>query len=146
MPRGKITAMSTTITRVAVLDDDRLSAEAVRDVLLATGLQAVAFISAAVLLDAQQQGDGFAAFVVDWMLGAETAEALIRQLRRLAPYSPIYLLSGQLSRNGQPIETLVAALMRECDVHFIPKPFSNRLIAQRIRADVETARRDHGGQ
>ncbi len=134
--------MTSSTIRVAVLDDDLLTAEMIRDVLADNGLSATAYTSAAVLWSAQQHTSGHDVFVLDWALGVETAEVLIRQLRRIKPRAPIFLLSGHLTVNGRPMDPAIGAVLQQFDVVYLQKPISIRDLAQRI---IVTSMDDGGG-
>ena len=134
--------MKSSTIRVAVLDDDALAAEMIRDVLADNGLSATAYTSAAVLWSAQQHTGGHDVFVLDWALGAETAEVLIRQLRNTKPSAPIFLLSGHLTDNGRPLDPAIGAVLQQFDLVYLQKPISIRELAQRI---IATMMDDGGG-
>lgn len=106
--------------RVAVVDDDLLTAESLCDWFHDAGGKAQAFASAEALLTTDLQQ--FDAYVVDYILGAgQSSETLIRHLRGQRPHAPIVLLTGRL-RDGTASEDSLTSLMRALKVMFFEKP------------------------
>ncbi|CAM2156640.1 BetR domain-containing protein [Pararobbsia alpina] len=65
---------------------------------------------------------GFDAFVVDWLLGAETAEAAIGEIRQRGNSSaPIFILTGQIEA-GNVDESDLARVITDFDVNVLEKP------------------------
>lgn len=82
--------------RVAVLDDDSDSAQSIVDFLSAKGLDAKPFDCATSLL-AAMEAEPFDGFVVDWLLGENTAKDLLSQIRVRVPAGPLVILTGQIA-------------------------------------------------
>lgn len=120
---------------VAVLDDDGALALGICRVLCALGLHAEPFSSPADFTAASEQRR-YDAFVLDWMLGTTTAETVIPRLRNRHPRSPIFLYTGNLAVDAAPVESEIASLLRDCQVTFRQKPYSNRQLAADIREAV----------
>ena len=121
--------------RVAILDDDPATAESLADWFNASGYAASAFTSADALLASAV--DGYAAFIVDFMLGGgDSAPATIRRLRELLPTAPIVLLSGKL-RSGQASEADLIALLRTLNVSFFEKPVRPSVLAASIENELD---------
>lgn len=123
--------------RVAVVDDDLLTAESLCDWFDEAGGKGQAFASAAALLatDLQQ----FDAYVVDYILAAgQSSEALIRLLRSQRPQAPIVLLTGRL-RDGTASEDSLTALMRSLKVMFFEKPVRPAVLATALLNSLDRA-------
>lgn len=106
--------------RVAIVDDDALSAGALCEWFNASGGQCREFSTASALLS--EDLCRFDAFVVDFILGpGQSAEALIAHLRQRRPAAPIVLLTGRL-RDGTASEDTLTSLMRSLNVMFFEKP------------------------
>jgi CheY-like chemotaxis protein len=116
---------------IAVLDDDRNSADNLRDYLNEMGFKASAFYSHATLQAAMQEQE-FDGFVVDWLLGNSTTEQLIRTIRLSGPVStPIILLTGQLI-TGKANESEVARVIMQFNVICQEKPTRLAIIAAEL--------------
>jgi len=92
--------------RVAVLDDDRDSAQSIVDFLGAKGLDAQPFNCAIDLL-AAMEGQPFDGFVVDWLLGDNTARDLLSKIRARVPSGPVVILTGQIATGAASEDELV---------------------------------------
>ena len=79
-----------------VLDDDGDSAQSIVDFLSAKGLDAKPFDCASSLL-AAMDAEPFDGFVVDWLLGENTAKDLLSQIRVRMPSGPLVILTGQIA-------------------------------------------------
>jgi CheY-like chemotaxis protein len=116
---------------IAVLDDDRNSADNLRDYLNEIGFKASAFYSHAALQAAMQEVE-FDGFVVDWLLGNATTEELIRSIRLSGQASaPIILLTGQLI-TGKANESEVARVIMQFNVNCQEKPTRLTIIAAEL--------------
>ncbi len=92
--------------RVAVLDDDRDSAQSIVDFLGAKGLDAQPFNCAIDLL-AAMESQPFDGFVVDWLLGDNTAKDLLSKIRARVPSGPVVILTGQIATGAASEDELV---------------------------------------
>lgn len=116
---------------IAVIDDDRHSADNLRDYLNETGFRATAFYQYAAL-DAAMQETDFDGYVVDWLLGTSTTEQLIRSIRQSGQSSaPIILLTGQLI-TGKASESDVARVIMQFNVNCQEKPTRLSIIAAEL--------------
>ncbi|SMG57088.1 helix-turn-helix domain-containing protein [Paraburkholderia susongensis] len=74
----------------------------------------------------------FDAFVVDWLLGTETAEAAISDIRQTGnPKAPVFILTGQLEA-GNVNESEIARVITAFDVNVLEKPARLPLLAAEI--------------
>jgi CheY-like chemotaxis protein len=126
--------------RVAVLDDDALTADLIRDHFIAMGYDAVAFYDTAELRDAAGT-HAFDAYILDWrMAGDETTLSLCEHLRKDDPSALVVLLSGQ-------IESESAAgffdTARDFDVPCFAKPVPAKILIAAV--DRHIARQRRGG-
>lgn len=92
--------------RVAVLDDDRDSARSIVDFLCAKGMDAQPFSRAIDLLTAMEN-QPFDGFVVDWLLGDNTAKDLLSKIRARVPSGPVVILTGQIGTGAASEAELV---------------------------------------
>ncbi len=122
-------------TRIAVVDDDLASAEALGDWFNETGYRADAFTSAAQLLGTPLAD--YDAFVVDLILGVgQTSHALVERIRAERPQAPIVLLTGQL-RGGVATEADLTTLMRTQGVAFFEKPVRPAVLTATIQSKLD---------
>lgn len=123
---------------IAVVDDDLGDDEAplkTADVICMylndRGFKATAYYDAASFRDAVKRVV-FDAFVVDWLLGNETAEEAIKDIRTSDnPRAPIFLLTGQLE-TGAADESEIARVMTAFDVNVLEKPARLPLLAAEL--------------
>lgn len=133
--------------RIAVIDDDAGSAEALSDWFNESGYQAQAFTSPAQLL--AQPLSEHDAYVVDLILaGGQTSQALVERIRQEQPHAPIVLLTGQL-RDGTASEATLTTLLRTQGVTFFEKPVRPAVLTAAIqssldRLSVQAAQGPHG--
>jgi ActR/RegA family two-component response regulator len=92
--------------RVAVLDDDSDSAQSIVDFLGAKGMDAKPFTCVTDLLAAMED-DPFDGFVVDWLLGDNTAKDLLSKIRARLPAGPVVILTGQIATGAATEDELV---------------------------------------
>lgn len=106
---------------VAVVDDDKDSADSICDFLNEHGYRAEAYYTPATAREAVQKGK-YDGYVLDWVLDTETAELLIREIRNSEnSRAPIFLLTGELN-TGRVEESDIARVIRSYDVQWIEKP------------------------
>ncbi|CAH0348035.1 helix-turn-helix domain-containing protein [Aquabacterium sp. CECT 9606] len=121
--------------RIAVVDDDLASAEALGDWFNETGYRADSFTSAAQLLGTPLAD--YDAFVVDLILGVgQTSHALVEQIRAARPQAPIVLLTGQL-RGGAATEADLTTLLRTQGVAFFEKPVRPAVLTATIQSKLD---------
>ena len=122
-------------TRIAVVDDDLATAEALGDWFNETGYRADSFTSAAQLLRTPLAD--YDAFVVDLILGVgQTSHALVEQIRAARPQAPIMLLTGQL-RGGVATEADLTTLLRTQGVAFFEKPVRPAVLTATIQSKLD---------
>ncbi len=116
---------------IAVLDDDRGSADNLCEFLIGIGWHAEPFYSSGSLEKALSR-KMFDGFVIDWLLGKETAEPLIRLIRSKAELLvPIFLLTGELV-TGKANESEVARVITKYSVSWQEKPTRLPIIAAEL--------------
>jgi DNA-binding response OmpR family regulator len=127
--------------RVAVLDDDARLRKTIALVLAGSGLDVQQFAEPEEVLNATK-AHPFDAYVVDWCLDLATSESLVRSLRaqRSDPLPAVFLLTGNLSAAGEPVDHRAKRLVAECDLQFRAKPYSPTCLAGEIVAAVVAAR------
>lgn len=131
-----------TRARIAVLDDDIGSADALTDWFNEVGYQAQAYNRSEDLL--AQPLDQHDAFVVDLILaGGQTSQALVERIRREQPNAPIVLLTGQL-RDGSASEATLATILRTQGVTFFEKPVRPTVLTAAIQSGLDRLPHQHG--
>ncbi len=99
---------------IAVLDDSRQVADELTKYLNAQGFNALAFYDVESFCEALSKGL-FDGYVVDWLIGQETAEQCIGAIRASDnPDAPVLVLTGQLGTDLW--ESEIARAMRDYDV------------------------------
>ncbi|MHA7849052.1 helix-turn-helix domain-containing protein [Serratia sp. D1N4] len=99
---------------IAVLDDAHQAADELTKYLNAQGFSAVAFYDVASLCQALHKSP-FDGYVVDWLIGQETAQQCIETIRSSDhPDAPVLVLTGQLGTDLR--ESEIARAMRDYDV------------------------------
>lgn len=122
---------------VAVVDDDKDSADSICDFLNEQGYRAEPYYTPAKAREGVQQGK-YDGYVLDWILDTETAESLIREIRSSEnPYAPIFLLTGQFN-TGRVDETDIARVIRSYDVEWLEKPTRLPLLAAELAKKIGT--------
>ncbi|WP_434461874.1 helix-turn-helix domain-containing protein [Serratia plymuthica] len=99
---------------IAVLDDSHQAADELAKYLDGRGFTAVAFYDVSSFCQALQQSL-FDGYVVDWLIGEETADKCIETIRNSDnPDAPVLVLTGQLGTDQR--ESEIAKAMRDYDV------------------------------
>lgn len=128
--------------RIAVVDDDLGSAEALSDWFNEVGYQATAYTSAASLLARPLSEHD--AYVVDLILGGgQTSQALVERIRSEQPQAPIVLLTGQL-RDGTASEATLTTILRTQGVTFFEKPVRPAVLTAAIQSSLDRQPPQHG--
>ncbi|HEX7648056.1 MAG TPA: helix-turn-helix domain-containing protein [Noviherbaspirillum sp.] len=116
---------------IAVIDDEKPSADNLRDYLNESGFLATSFYDTSAVERATQD-NAFDGFVIDWILGDRTAEPLIRHIRTSTnPSAPIILLTGEYD-SGRVNVSEVARVVRQFDVVYQEKPTRSPVIAAEL--------------
>lgn len=116
---------------IAIVDDEKPSADNLRDFLNESGFHATSFYDSSAVERATQEY-AFDGFVIDWILGDRTAESLIKQIRSsINPTAPIILLTGEY-QSGRVNVSDVARVMRQFDVVYQEKPTRSPMIAAEL--------------
>jgi len=106
---------------IAIVDEDRVSAERLRDYLELSGYQALALHGLAAFEAALEQ-QVFDGVVTDWLFGEQTAAAAIRRVRASGNRdAPIFVLTGELL-TGKASESEISEVVRHYDVACYEKP------------------------
>jgi CheY-like chemotaxis protein len=116
---------------VAVLDDDEGSADNLCEYLNETGFHAEAFYDIETLSQVVTEKP-FDAYVIDWLIGGKTAEALIKLIRTDESIdAPIFLLTGEIT-TGRAHESEVARIIIDYNVSLYEKPTRLPIIAAKL--------------
>ena len=127
--------MAQSRTRIAVLDDDIGSADALTDWFNELGYQARAYTTSEQLLSTPLKDHD--AFIVDLILGrGQTSQAVVEQIRRELPHAPIVLLTGQL-RDGTASEATLSTILRTQGVTFFEKPVRPAVLTAAIQSSLD---------
>jgi len=121
------------VTRVLVVEDDRLTRTMVRTNLAHEGYEVVAVETAEAGLEAVA-GQSFDLIVLDYMLPGRDGLDALRELRRSDVGTPVLMLTA---RSETPLK--VAALDRGAD-DYLTKPFHVDELLARVRALIRRAR------
>ncbi|KVD88133.1 two-component system response regulator [Burkholderia sp. ABCPW 14] len=107
--------------RIAVVDDSPDVAETICEYFAEKGITAIAYYDSASLRKALEVED-FDGYILDWMLGAETAAGLVRGIRASDnPDAPIFLLTGKIS-TGEASEDEIADIVSNFNARCEEKP------------------------
>lgn len=122
-------------TRIAVLDDDIGSADALTDWFNEVGYEAHAYNSTeALLAHPLSEHD---AFVVDLILsGGQTSQSIVERIRLEQPDAPIVLLTGQL-KDGTASEATLTTILRTQGVTFFEKPVRPAVLTAAIQSSLD---------
>ncbi len=126
--------------RIALLEDDKLAADALADELIELGGVSVhKFYRADDLISAMKRRP-YEAYVVDWLLGGgNTAEAAILAIRDLQKKAPIVVTTGAMALQADAEQTLIPF----CERHragIIEKKFRAAVLLSHLRRDLAAAR------
>lgn len=116
---------------IAVIEDDESTADNITEYLNAIGFNATPYYSTGSAMKAMlnQVFDGY---VIDWCIGNETAEDIIKSIRASDhPTAPIILLTGQIEA-GNADEVELARLVRRFNVDCKEKPARLHILAAEL--------------
>ncbi|WP_118180257.1 helix-turn-helix domain-containing protein [Paraburkholderia phosphatilytica] len=106
---------------IAVVDDDRASADNLREYLERSGFAALAIYGLAAFAETLQS-QVFDGVVIDWLFGSQTAADAIRAIRNSEnPEAAIFVLTGELL-TGKASESEISDVVRTYDVACYEKP------------------------
>jgi CheY-like chemotaxis protein len=111
--------------RVAVLDDDDNLGQAVAEFLRLKGLDAVSYTSPEQLRTALETTH-FDGYVLDWVLGGESAAELLPLIRAKTPAGPVIILTGQIGAGAN--EDDLAAATKAHRIQLYEKPTRSMLL------------------
>lgn len=111
---------------IAVLDDDRGTADNHRDFLAAKGYKAFAFYDSASAIKAIMVSR-FDGYFLDWRLADETSENLIKFIREIQPVVPI-VVSTASGAEGLEHQTVLDILAHRYRIACHAKPMSMKLL------------------
>jgi len=123
--------------RVAVIDDARILTDSICDYLNGQGFAAIPFYDD-LMFRAALHDQAFDGVIVDWLLGASTAENAIMAVRNSEnPDAPIFLLTGRV-QTGEVTEDEVVRIMRKFNVRPFIKGDSLRLafLVEELRSQI----------
>lgn len=128
-------------TRIAVLDDDIGSADALTDWFNEVGYEARSYNSTEALL--AQPLSEHDAFVVDLILGGgQTSQSIVERIRLEQPDAPIVLLTGQL-KDGTASEATLTTILRTQGVTFFEKPVRPAVLTAAIQSSLDRLMSQH---
>ncbi len=124
--------------RVAVVDDAEDSAAVLCSRLRPMHINGTPFRSADALRNALKSAS-YDAYVVDWLLGTETAEALLLEIRAADPVCPIAVLTGNLKGSGPEADHAARVIFAQRAQYF-QKPAAVPMITGYIQATLASKR------
>jgi CheY-like chemotaxis protein len=128
--------------RIAVLDDDAGTADALTDWFNELGYQAQTFTNPEQLLATALKAHD--AYVIDLILGqGQTSQSVVEQIRLAQPHAPIVLLTGQL-RDGTASEATLSTILRTQGVTFFEKPVRPAVLTAAIQSGLDRLATGHG--
>ncbi len=137
----KLTFSASPYIRIALLEDDKLAADALAEELNQLGGVSVSKFYQAHDLVAALHQRRFDAYVIDWLLGGgETAEATIVAIRNLQKKAPIIVTTGALALQADTEQHLLPF----CEQHqagIIEKKFRAAVLLSQLRRDLAVAAR-----
>jgi|GEM_PF-3492304 len=121
---------------VAVCDDNKDLADSLGDFLRDYGFSPSVFYTTAEVEKAIAD-KVFDAFVLDWSIGSQTSESLIRLIRLAkSPTVPIFLITGNLTQ-GLSTETEIAEVVRNYRILPRDKPVRPSILAAEILSAIQ---------
>lgn len=116
---------------IAVIEDDEAAADNITEYLNAIGFKATPYYSLASALAAVAH-HAYDGYLIDWFMGNETAEGLIKAIRTSGNVdAPIFLLTSK-QENNIDMETELARLIRQYDVDCKEKPARLHIIGAEL--------------
>ncbi|KVW42838.1 helix-turn-helix domain-containing protein [Burkholderia ubonensis] len=124
--------------RIAVVDDSRDVAETVCEYFIEKGVNAIPYYDAASFRKALEVED-FDGYVLDWMLGDQTAADLVRGIRSSENGdAPIFLLTGKIS-TGEASEDEIARVVSHFNARCEEKPVRLPILFAEVARELKIA-------
>ena len=120
-------------TSIAVVDDERGTADNLRHYLAAKGYKAFAFYDMSSARSAIELTH-FDGYFLDWRLAQGTSEKLIKHIRTIQPTAPI-IVSTAGGADGQDGQAILASLVSQYNVSCQRKPMTMKLLTS-LMADA----------
>ncbi|KWE47702.1 two-component system response regulator [Burkholderia ubonensis] len=132
------TQQQTYAARIAVVDDSPDVAETVCEYFIEKGVNAIPYYDAASFRKALEVED-FDGYILDWMLGDQTAADLVRGIRSSENGdAPIFLLTGKIS-TGEASEDEIARVMSHFNARCEEKPVRLPILFAEVARELKIA-------
>lgn len=126
--------------RVAIIDDDEATAEAIVQVLRQKGLEAISYSNAEHIRSALETTT-FDGYIVDWQLGEQDARDVLQLIRRRTAAAPLIVLVDTLTDSQEAQFEEVAATFR---AQLFVKPARTLLLFNALTLGFAALRRTQG--
>ncbi|KVW22344.1 two-component system response regulator [Burkholderia ubonensis] len=124
--------------RIAVVDDSADVAETVCEYFIEKGVNAIPYYDVASFRKALEVED-FDGYILDWMLGDQTAADLVRGIRSSENGdAPIFLLTGKIS-TGEASEDEIARVMSHFNARCEEKPVRLPILFAEVARELKIA-------
>ncbi|MPV59502.1 two-component system response regulator [Burkholderia sp. HI2761] len=124
--------------RIAVVDDSQDVAETVCEYFLEKGVNAIPYYDGASFRKALEVED-FDGYILDWMLGDQTAAELVRGIRSSENGgAPIFLLTGKIS-TGEASEDEIAHIVSHYNARCEEKPVRLPILFAEVARELKLA-------
>ena len=125
--------------RIAVLDDQPSITAQLCAFLKEAGFKADGFHSIGSLMATLDKlYDGY---VLDWVVGDETASALVANLKQRDARCPIAILTGKANERGEVAQDIADLVAQHPNVHYFPKPLDPRMMTNVLTRMIELRQR-----
>ncbi|KWE63613.1 two-component system response regulator [Burkholderia ubonensis] len=132
------TQQQTYAARIAVVDDSPDVAETVCEYFIEKGVNAIPYYDAASFRKALEVED-FDGYILDWMLGDQTAADLVRGIRSSENGdAPIFLLTGKIS-TGEASEDEIARVVSHFNARCEEKPVRLPILFAEVARELKIA-------
>ncbi|MDB5848095.1 MAG: hypothetical protein JWP29_1847 [Rhodoferax sp.] len=125
-----ITPLQRALPRLAVLEDSPDLAANLKDAFEGAGFRVEVFSSAAELARRCATAP-FDAYVVDWWLNGQTADAVLQAIRKAQPTVPLVMTTGAIA-NGNAVEDDIVRAAVGLRIQVIEKPFRLALLISQV--------------
>ncbi|MBR8301920.1 two-component system response regulator [Burkholderia dolosa] len=124
--------------RIAVVDDSQDVAETVCEYFIEKGVNAIPYHDGDTFRRALEVED-FDGYILDWMLGDQTAADLVRQIRSSENGdAPIFLLTGKIS-TGEASEDEIAHIVSQYNARCEEKPVRLPILFAEVARELKIA-------